>query len=376
MLASCVWWYRCGSWHQNALLVLALLLGALSVPTVARAQCDPGQNQCGDSYCSDATYQCCDYVGRPDISCAPGSTCTASGCETSGSDPGGGGVTCSSGTLCGSNHCAPIGNECCAYVGRSDISCAPGSTCTADGCVTAGGGTDSCVPGTQACGSDHCSPIDSECCDYVGRADIHCFAGTTCTADGCVEDGTDYEPGGEEYCSAGTSECGSYCAPNENECCAHVARPDISCPVGSYCTESGCYSEADDSPVSPDTGDSMSSPQPGTDRPGTPVMEGDYLCSAQDGSTCSVRYCLRPDLAACYYEVDGVPVTCLGCTSSDALSECAKRAVKLCNDSSSGEDSGGCSTLAGHRSWDASWVALGLVVLWRRRRARNALTAA
>jgi hypothetical protein len=370
---SLVWSYRSHARNQELLAVLALLLGALSIPTSARAQCGPGETQCGDSYCSDSSYQCCAYVGRPDISCAPGSTCTANGCETSGSDPGGGGVTCSSGTqLCGSDHCAAIGNECCAYVGRSDISCAPGSTCTPDGCVSDGGSSDSCGAGTELCGTDHCSPIGNECCDYVGRPDINCAPGSTCTADGCVADGTDYEPG-EDSCPVGTSQCGSsYCSPIENDCCSYVDRPDISCPVGSYCTESGCYSEEDDSPVSPDSSDPMSS-TPTTGTAGRITMEGDYLCSPEgSSSSCTVRYCLRPDMAACYYEVDGEPVTCTSCTSSDALTECAKRAAALCNDSSSDEDSGGCSTVGGRRSWDTSWFALALIALWRRRSTRTA----
>jgi hypothetical protein len=95
---------------------------------------------------------------------------------TSGGSGGGSTSGCASGTVsCGSSYCSPTGNQCCASVGRPDISCRTGSYCTASGCVTssgsAGGG------GTTGSGSGSVGGGGS-----IGGSGTTTTGGYTCSA--------------------------------------------------------------------------------------------------------------------------------------------------------------------------------------------------
>jgi hypothetical protein len=367
---------------QAVLAPLALLVGVVAFAPTANAQCPYGTQQCGAEYCSDVGWQCCAHVGRPDISCEPGATCTASGCVSSGPsepdpepDPG---SSCPYGTQqCGESYCSDVDAQCCAHVGRPDLSCELGATCTASGCVSQGytepdpGG--SCDSGSQPCGSDYCSPIGWECCAYIGRSDVSCEPGSTCSSSGCIADDEEGPVQGEYGCPSGTSQCGDdYCSPYGSTCCAHVKRPDLSCPSGSHCESTGCFSDADDSQVEP-TDMYEPGPMPGTSPGGGTTQEGDYTCSSATAGSCNVRYCLRSDYEDCYYEVDGEQVSCDACTDTGALSACAQRAVDVCTDNSESAAPAfsACRASSGNAAGDASWVALALAVLWRRRRSAS-----
>ena len=314
--------------------------------STAHAQCRTGTVQCGSSYCSVIGNQCCASVGRPDISCPSGSYCTANGCadSSSGGDEGG----CDSGFVeCGEDYCSPVGRTCCASAGRPDLSCAAGSRCTASGCVstsTGGGGTTGGDAGTGGGGS---------------------------TGGGS----------GGGTCESGYVECGEYCSPVGNQCCASVGRSDISCRTGSRCTASGCVSNSTGGGSDAGTG-------PSTGGSGT-TMVGDYTCSGQIVQSCSLRYCLSDDVESCYYEVKGQRFNCGSCTSTSDLMKCAQRAVDYCIGSgggtggssagSSGSSSGssskkpevaGCSALGAGRD-TATWWLLGLGALGIQSRRRR-----
>jgi hypothetical protein len=89
-------------------------------------------------------------------------------------------------TLCGTGHCAPVGNVCCASVGHEEVSCSPTFVCTSDGkcSSTCTGGQASSI---ASCGSDTCScsapckhhkDCESTCCTTAG------FCAPLCVCDG------------------------------------------------------------------------------------------------------------------------------------------------------------------------------------------------
>lgn len=152
--------------------------------------------------------------------------------------------SCPAGSFpCGVSHCVPTGRVCCASVGREDRHCPAGTTCTADGaCNTNGGGGGTCPAGTTNCGANHCSPVDRQCCAFVGREDISCGAGAVCTASGCATGSGGDSCANNVTCdtcaaSAGCGWCGS-----TGRCMSGTASGSTACGGGWAWITSDCRS--------------------------------------------------------------------------------------------------------------------------------------
>jgi MYXO-CTERM domain-containing protein len=100
--------------------------------------------------------------------------------------------------LCGTGHCAPVGNVCCASVGHEEVSCQPSFQCTTDGKCQ------STCPAGQAstiasCGADTCScsvrcthhkDCESSCCTTAG------YCAPLCVCNGFGKLFVDCDPNG------------------------------------------------------------------------------------------------------------------------------------------------------------------------------------
>ncbi len=82
-------------------------------------------------------------------------------------------------TLCGTMHCAPTGNVCCASVGHEELSCPAGQVCNSDG--TCGNGCmQGSAPTIASCGGDTCS-CSAPCAHHKD-----CESGCCTTANYCA----------------------------------------------------------------------------------------------------------------------------------------------------------------------------------------------
>lgn len=102
-------------------------------------------------------------------------------------------VPCPTGTFrCGTQHCTPNGQVCCASVGREEVSCPAGNTCLTDGtCMVAGMCGAPAMPTLSGCGGDTCGcsaacakhdDCESDCCTTANL----CAPACVCSGSGLL----------------------------------------------------------------------------------------------------------------------------------------------------------------------------------------------
>lgn len=188
---------------------LGILLGTFGVlfvasliPTTAWSQECPED---APLYCDNCAGYCC-----PESHPYCTSDCQCAADDGSGGGGGGGsGGDCPSGSYeCGEDYCTENGRVCCASVGRPELSCPEGTTCTSDGeCIegensggsssegSGGQSTQSCPPDQlltrNTCGESACSCADP--CSTAGDCnsgcciDGYCALPCVCNGEGVVE---------------------------------------------------------------------------------------------------------------------------------------------------------------------------------------------
>lgn len=219
--------------------VIGVALGAVSSPTIVRANCRPDSGRCpGNRHAELENGICicvCDHEGPGGICCAGERLCASLSCARKG-------------------HCCPDERACHKKVhGEVQTTCVSSGCCPGERVCPEGGCVDedgccpnerachkkvhgkvrtTCIPFDQCCPNDEpCPAASNGCCNTIGgeqctQVDGCCDVGgenkQVCAGKWCCDEQDDCDP--VEGCvpTCDGMQCDGECCPGANKCCGNI----------------------------------------------------------------------------------------------------------------------------------------------------------